>query len=965
MIRKTVLFAVLLIISALTLKAQQTALRGMVTDAQTGESIPGVTIYIEGTTMGTMSDFDGKFSLPLNPGTYDVRVSFISYETLSIKGLKIETGKITLLDNLRLKEAKVELNVVEVSAEAIRNSEASILTLKARTASLIDGISASNFRKIGDSDAASSIKRVPGISVEGGKYVFIRGLGDRYTKTMLNGLDIPGLDPDRNTLQMDIFPTNIIDNIIAYKTFTADLPADFTGGVIDIATKDFPEVPTASVSLQATYNPGSHFNSNFLTYEGGKTDFLGFDDGTRDIPAIDNIPFFSEVVGNPNSEKGQRYKEILMAFNPVLAAEKRQNLMDFGFGFATGNQYNRPKSGWGYNFSLSYKNESEFYEEADFSRYGLYADKTATEFERREYQVGNYGISNVMLNGMAGLAYKSKTTKLRLNILHLQNGESKAGIFNYEGMDKGSIFKAVQHNLEYSQRSLTNGLVSGKHFFGANKWEADWKISPTFSTLYDPDIRFTRYEIRGENNYSISTEVGFPERIWRELEEFNLAGGINLTRNFDFRGTKSKLQFGGAYTYKQREYIVRSFALNIRGVTLTGNPNELFFAENLWPLNGNASRGTTYEASFIPSNPNQFQASINNFAGYVSTEITPVQNLKTIAGLRLENFALHYTGQDQLGTIVYDNEKVLGKLDYFPSINLIYSFTPKMNLRLSAAKTIARPSFKEMSYAEIFDPVSGKTFAGGLFEDKDNITGEVYWDGNLKTTDIYNFDLRWEFFREMGQMVSVSAFYKTFSNPIELVQYVQMVNAFQPRNVGDGQVLGLETELRQNLGFLTPELNPLSFVSNVTITGSRIKMSETELKSRNLNAREGEIIRDYRDMAGQAPYIINSGLLYDGGEKGLISNFEAALFYNIQGPTLQIVGIVDRPDIYSVPFHSLNLNANKKLGKSKKLQLGIKIDNLLNQNKATQFKAYNTTEEYDSFLKPGMAFQLRMQYNFF
>jgi TonB-dependent receptor len=965
MIRKTVLTALLIIISILTVTAQQSALRGTVTDAHTGESIPGVTIFIEGTTTGTMTDFDGKFSLPLAPGIYDLRVSFISYETLSIKGLKIESGKITLLDNLRLKEAKVELNVVEVSAEAIRSSEASILTLKARTASLIDGISASNFRKIGDSDAASSIKRVPGISVEGGKYVFIRGLGDRYTKTMLNGLDIPGLDPDRNTLQMDIFPTNIIDNIIAYKTFTADLPADFTGGVLDITTKDFPEEPTASLSVNTTYNPGSHFNSNFLTYEGGKTDFLGFDDGTRDIPAIDNIPFFSEVVGNPNSERGQRYKEILMAFNPVLAAEKKQNLMDFGFGFATGNQYNRPKAGWGYNFSMSYKNETEFYQDADFSRYGLYNDKTATEFERREYQVGDYGISNVMLNGMAGLAYKNKNTKLRINILHLQNGESKAGIFKYEGLDKGSIFKAVQHNLEYSQRSLTNGLVSGKHFFGANKWEADWKISPTFSTLYDPDIRFTRYEIRGENNYSIGTETGFPERIWRELKEFNLAGGVNITRNFDFLGNKSKVQFGGAYTYKQREYIVRGFALNIRGVTLTGNPNELFFPENLWPLNGNASRGTTYEASFIPSNPNQFQANSNNLAGYASTEISPVQNLKTIVGLRLENFLLRYTGQDQLGTIVYENEKVLGKLDYFPSVNLIYSITAKMNLRLSAAKTIARPSFKEMSYAEIFDPISGKTFAGGLFQDKDNISGEVYWDGNLKTTDIYNFDLRWELFREKGQMASLSAFYKTFKNPIELVQYVQMVNAFQPRNVGDGQVIGLEMELRQNLGFLTPELNPVNFVSNVTVTGSRIQMSETELKSRNENARTGETIGEYRDMAGQAPFIVNAGLLFDGGEKGLIRDFEAALFYNMQGPTLQIVGIVDRPDIYSVPFHSLNLNANKKLGKNKKMQIGIKIDNLLNQNKATLFKAYNTAEEYDSFLKPGMAFQLRMQYNFF
>ena len=542
MFRNTILW--MFFLAAGSVAAQTTAIRGTVTDHANGEPIPGVTIFIEGTTTGTMTDFDGKFSLPVTAGTYNVRVSFISYETIRIDALKVEAGKITLLDNLRLKEAKVELSEVVVTAEAVRSSEAAILTLKAKSASLIDGISASNFRKIGDSDAASSIKRVTGVSVEGGKYVFIRGLGDRYTKTMLNGLDIPGLDPDRNTLQMDIFPTQIIDNIVAYKTFTADLPADFTGGVLDITTKDFPEERTAVLSMSSTYNPGSHFQSGFLTYEGGGTDFLGFDDGTRDIPAIENIPFFSEVIANPEAEKGLRYREILSAFHPVLAAEKKQNLMDFSLSLATGNQFNRPKSDWGYNVSISYRNESEFYENADYSRYGLSSDPAATEFERREYQKGNFGVRNVLASAMAGIAYKRKHSKFRFNLIHLQNGQSTAGIFDYEGLDKGSVFKAIQHNLEYNQRSLTNGLLSGKHFSESGKWEAEWKISPTFSRLYDPDIRFTRYEIRGDGTYSIGTETGFPERIWRDLNEFNLAGSAELKRNFDFMGNKAILTAG-------------------------------------------------------------------------------------------------------------------------------------------------------------------------------------------------------------------------------------------------------------------------------------------------------------------------------------------------------------------------------------------------------------------------------------
>ncbi len=456
-----------------------------------------------------------------------------------LKELEVKAGEVSLFDNLRLKETTFELSEVVIKAQEVRNTENALITIKRKSANVIDGISSVSFRKIGDSDAASSMKRVPGVSVEGGKYVYVRGLGDRYTKTILNGVDIPGLDPDRNTLQMDIFPTNIIDNIIVHKSFTADLPADFTGGVIDIAIKDFPEEKKGNISLTAGYNPGFHFKNNYLDYDGGNTDFLGFDDGTREIPATTDIPFFSEVVGDPDGEQGQRYQEILKNFNPTMAAYQKMSFMDYSIGASLGNQIAVKKVTLGYNFALSYKSNTEFYEDAEYGRYGLSGDPDVYEMDVREFQKGDYGVSSVLLSGMAGFAIKTLGSKYRINIMHLQNGESKAGIFDYIGSDQGSNFEAFQHNLDYSERSLTNLLISGKHTFSGPKWDIEWKLSPTLSKMEDPDIRFTRYVI-SEGNFVIGTESGFPERIWRDLEEVNLAGLIAHHQRIRSEGTKCK-----------------------------------------------------------------------------------------------------------------------------------------------------------------------------------------------------------------------------------------------------------------------------------------------------------------------------------------------------------------------------------------------------------------------------------------
>ncbi|MDY6800373.1 MAG: TonB-dependent receptor [Bacteroidota bacterium] len=963
-VKLLVLFLFLMISNQLN--AQNGIIRGSVFDGVTGESLPGVTIYIENISHGTITDLDGKFNLSVAPGTYDVRVSFISYETIYVKGVNVKEEEVTLLDDIGLNEATFEIASVVVTAKAIRNTENALIALKQKSPNLFDGISAATLRKTGDSDAAASVKRITGVSVTNGKYVYVRGLGDRYTKTMLNGTDIPGLDPDRNTLQMDIFPTNIIDNIIVHKSFSADLPADFTGGVVDIELKDFPDEKKGSISISAGYNPNFHFNSNYLTYDGGNTDFLGFDDGSRAIPATSNIPQYTDTYINPDA--GTRYRSILKGFDNTMAAHKQTSLMDYGLGFSFGNQKLLKKHTIGYNFALSYKNSTDFYQNAEFGRYGLAtATPDLTELVIRDKRTGDYGVNNVFLSGLAGFAIKTKTAKYRINLLHLQNGESKTGIFDFMSRDVGSEFDAFQHALYYTQRSLTNLLIDGKHSNNNSDWEVVWKLSPTISSIKDPDIRFTRYAYGSTQDVLvIGTESGFPERSWRELQETNLSGVTHVTKKFKFKGNDAKLKFGGAYTYKERDYEVQTFAINVRDIPLTGDPDELFREDNLWPYQGDVGRGTTYEANFIPTNSNKFNANVNYLAAYISTELNIFKNLKTVVGARVENYIQHYTGRNQQGNKILDNEEVIDDFYFFPSINFIYRITEKQNIRVSYSKTIARPSFKELSYAQIFDPISGVTFIGGLANDKgiDNSGNEVvYWNGNLVSTDIHNFDLRWEFFHHYGQMVSLSGFYKKFKNPIEMVQFATTQKMqIQPRNVGNAEVYGAEIEARQNLGFINELFNNFNVNANFTYVKSQVKRSKSEYDSRVLSARTGETIGQYRDMAGQSPYLLNLGLAYEGGTNGFWKGFESGLYYNVQGKTLQIVGIKDRPDVYIKPFHSLNFNISKQFENG--IGIGLKIKNILNSKNETVYQSFNAQDQYYELRESGTSYSFSINYKF-
>ncbi len=954
----------LFLVSTIVL-AQQGMIRGTVIEDATGEPLFGVTVVIKGTTNGAITDFDGKFQINAAPGTYDVQASFVSFQTVSITDVSVDSEAPTVLSQIRLKEDVAMLEEVVVTAEVIKTTEAALMTVKRKSASLVDGISSANFEKIGDSDAASAVKRVTGVSVEGGKYVYIRGIGDRYTKTMLNTMDIPGLDPDRNSLQIDIFPTNLIDNMIVYKTATADLPADFTGGAVNIETKDFPDERIMDVSFGISFNPSMHFNSDYLTQNGSGTDWLGFDNGLRTLPAggrNTNIP--SPL--NPEFTRAQ-VSNFNNSFNKQMGAEQATSFMDYSLGFTYGDQ-KELKNGnkLGYILSSTYKSTTTHFDDVIYGEYQILEGlETSNELVPATIQAGTESQKSVLLGGLAGIAYKTNNSKYKANFMHLQNSDRLSAQFTIldDPQDQAigkSGFSGNSDNLEFAQRGLTNVLIAGEHHFDDNNWTLDWKFSPTFSNITEPDVRKAAFTNEGSATTINGGAAGFPTRIWRFLDEANYSGRLDVAKGSRAFGNEATFKAGLSYTYKERDYEILQYQLQFFGAqpTWSGNPDEIFQEDNLYPAPGT---GYLQSGNSTP-NSNAYNSNVNYMAGYISAEVSPFPRFKSILGLRLEKYQQRHTGRDisyaqsngNAGNAL-DNDVVLDATDLFPSANFIYNLSEKQNLRLSYSRTIARPSFKELSFAQILDPVSNRTFNGGLFA----YPGE--WDGNLQATDINNFDIRWEMFMERGQLLSFSAFYKTFDNPIELVRIrqAQTTNEFQPRNVGRGTLVGVELELRKALDFITPSLNNFSWVTNVTLAKTTLEMSDVEFNARNDFRKDGQDIDNEREMAGQAPYVINAGVAYENFEKRI----DAGLYYNVQGKTLTVVGGGLFPDVYSEPFHSLNFNLNKRFGAKDNIGVNFSVNNILDDVREEFYNGFEAEKQHFSRRSPGRSISLGVSYS--
>ncbi|MGD1981486.1 MAG: carboxypeptidase-like regulatory domain-containing protein, partial [Flavobacteriales bacterium] len=682
------LFAALLF--SLISYAQNGIIRGTVYEDETNEALFYANAQIPSTGAVAFTDFDGNFELNLEPGTYDLEISFLGLATLTISDVKVEAGKVTAFENLRLKPSTNELMTVTVTASAMRNTESALLDVKKKSATVMDGISAQNFKRVGDGNAAAAVTRVPGVSIQGGKYVFVRGLGDRYTKTQLMRMDIPGLDPDRNSLQMDIFPTNILQNIVVLKTLTADLPADFSGGLVNIELVDFPTKKTLNISSSLGYTPGMHLVEG-LGHQGSVTDFLGFDSGFRNNPLPNQ--YIYEGIPNPALDDPIT-TQLTEGFKPVLAAQSRTMPLNGTLGISGGNQIKKDNGKTvGYNGSFSYKANTDFYGsmsgdssrmyEQNFYRKGNLPDQYTLQADRT--QIGSLAVSNIFMSGLFGYSIKDDNDKYRFTMMHLQNGETRTGKF-IETSSIENSFVGARDNLEYSERSITSVLFNGQHSRDDNKLKIDWRIAPTYSRIADKDIRSTSYRTE-DNTFAIAPgETGFPNRIWRNLNEFNLANRIDFTRTHEVRGRDAKLKYGASYTFKYRDYEILRYQLRAKSLgslpDLTGDADELLTDAFIWDVVSDA--GTYYSGNYEANNA--YQGIQSNLAAYVNEEFSVNALMKVVVGLRLERYDQFYTGVDQQeaaapGTgLNYYYEPVLNNFNLFPTANFIYSVNENSNL---------------------------------------------------------------------------------------------------------------------------------------------------------------------------------------------------------------------------------------------------------------------------------------------
>jgi outer membrane receptor protein involved in Fe transport len=426
----------------------------------------------------------------------------------------------------------------------------------------------------------------------------------------------------------------------------------------------------------------------------------------------------------------------------------------------------------------------------------------------------------------------------------------------------------------------------------------------------------------------------------------------DVTRKLTLFDEAAKFKYGVGNAFKFRHYEILFYDMQFFGLQnwSSDDPNQVLNPDNIYP---NYPNRIYYQSGNNTPNPNEYASNSNTAHAYVSTEVALNIRTKAVLGLRAEHFIQRHTGRDQTyasGDVTngknLTNDVVLNSLDLFPSLNVIYSLNESQNLRLSATRTIARPSFKELSFAQIIDPLTNRIFNGSFFE-------YAAWSGQLVETRVNNADVRWEKFFERGQMFSISGFFKDFSNPIEMVRIAEQQTSteFQPRNVGRGTMLGAEIEWNASFAAMSQKLENLFFNGNITLIESQITMSEVEFNSRKSYERVGETIVNTRAMAGQSPYVLNGGVSYTAPE----SQTNVGVYYNVKGQTLQIVGMGLFPDVYTEPFHSLNFSFSTKVGKEKGIDLKLRASNLLNDDVVSSYVSFGAPDQIFSRYAPGWA----------
>jgi TonB-dependent receptor len=917
-------------------------LKGRVFD-KTGEALIGVNVLLEGTTYGSVTDLDGSYTIKAQPGTYTLIVSYISYSTQKLEGLVLEANKTRVLNDIILEEEAKMLQEFVVKATYIDNTDNAITSKQQNSTNMLDGISAQSIKRTGDNNVAAAARRITGVSIDGGKYVYVRGLGDRYSKSILNGMEIPGLDPERNAVQLDLFPTSILDNIIVYKNFTPDLPGDFVGGLLDITTKNFPDKKNIALSASYGFNTQTTFQDDFILSKGSKMDWLGVGAKSRKLPFSPdtNIP-------NPNDEtlsaqERQSIRDFTLGLNPELEVMSRNNFMNQSYAFNIGDQIDKEEATWGYNFSVNYRSDFEYIPDAEYNQVRVLPTDMGYSYDTINTQKGRIGRQNVLWNTLGTIAVKKGNNSFALQLLHTQNATKQATIRNEQ--DLFNVLERVEQNLEYTQRRISNVILSGKHQLNS-KNRIEWANSFSLSNITEPDMSLTSLMLIDNDTILQGGGSSGVTKVFRFLDEINDNVKIDYTYSFkQWNKLESKLKVGASNVFKQRSFDTYFASLESTPrsapelVNIVGGANTILSPEKIW----SPATDTGYFVESVNKNiSDQFTSRILTTAAYAMVELPIFDKFRFVGGLRVEYTNMVYSGADRLTQRPISKQNVLNSFQLLPSANFVVKATDKMNVRFSYNKTLARPSFREKSNLVLYDPVLDQNFIGNI---------------NLVETDIHNVDLRWEYYFGKGQLLTVSGFYKKFFNPIEVQSFSNAApDDLTPSNRDDAQVFGVEVEFKKNFGFINQKLENLIFGTNVTYIKSMIDVTEDEKIKFDL---AGVDIGQTREMQGQAPFIVNTFMSYNNKKSGT----EFTLGYNVKGRTISIISVGNYPYVYEDPFHSLDLSVSQTLGKEKQFSLTLRAANLINDYRQLYYEFLDLERVNYRKFTVGRSFSLGFNWN--
>jgi TonB-dependent receptor len=869
------LFSIFMLLFALALPAQTGLLKGRIVDRQTREPLPGATVMVAG--QGIASDANGLYAVTLPEGEYTVSFAYTFYLPLTVAEVGVQAGQETALD-VEMDMESIGLDEVVVSAERRTNTDLALLSAIKSAAVVMSGISSQTIARTQDRDAAEVVKRIPGISIIGDRFIVIRGLAQRYNNAWLNGMALPSAEADSRAFSFDMIPGSQIDNMMIVKTPAAEYPADYAGGFVLIRTK----AVAGNNSTQVACGTGMHSETHFRDFKhiaGSGTDFLGFDNGLRQLKGV------PARMSNEEGNTAEIDRVSKTGFNNDWQIKSAAPMPDQRLNMAIDRNYTTAGNGkLGMALTLNYSNTNKTVSNMENAQFGVYSITSDTPEYLFKY-TDNLYTNDVRTGGMLNLSFVPGSDSRNVHRFEFRNIFNQLGRSRYtlrEGWrNVSALYEQLQEEYAYQQRSAYSGQLAGSHLFGEAKNDLSWNAGYAYSNRHQPDRRIVERRKDPTNGvFEYAIDQSDVSRYFTALDEHIVSGAVNYVRQVTPWGGKPvELKTGVYSSYATRQYRTRNFIyIWDMNHTLPTGFESLPTSQLMSPEHTGAP-GKMYVRDET-DNTDNYDASRLLLAGYAAVNI-PLHRFNVYAGARFEHCSSVMTAYTQIATDKkrYDN---FNDNDLFPSVNISYAITQTSLLRAAYGLSVNRQEFRELTPSTYYD-----------FDLFSRLSGNP----KLKQAVIHNVDLRYELYPAPDDVVSVAVFLKRFQNPIELTFFDTGGGVVQYTydNALRATSYGAEIDARTPLGFIG--LPRLTTTLNLALIRSEVHFEE----SSNSNDRP---------MQGQSPYIINAGLFYQTPGGAL----SAGLFYNRIGERIIGLGRTgsnsinnDIPDLYERPRNLFDL----------------------------------------------------------